>query len=395
METSKKRYLSTYIFFIWLVVIVADRILDFSFFYIAVSLGIVIFHVLIINDGKFALQNIAVQNIVVKIYFIFLLYEFVITMICIVIDYSPFLISGLKTFFVIPCLTFFLTYYFNDKIDWIRLLDLIRKFGAFTALIAIFEVMLMGKDHRAVACYYHPIIAAFVFLSIFIIFLYYPLKKIFLQYIFLGGLLFALYGTKSRSSWIALLLILVLILLDKISIKKRIKRRLVIQVIEFLIVLFIIVVVFHKDLLDIGNNVVERFSLVIGTHSTAKSRVVRLTNMENVIVYILKYPIYALFGRGNSYANRFSDENPVGTWKFCMDNQYLTFILNTGLIGFSLIIAIFICYIYKFFSSKDNLEKMFLLMGIANLATCFFYEGLDGWRVTNYFFCITLFYKTR
>ena len=116
--------------------------------------------------------------------------------------------------------------------------------------------------------------------------------------------------------------------------------------------------------------------------------------MRNVFIYVLKYPVYALIGRGNSYAARFSDENVVGAWKFGMDNQYLTFILNTGLIGFSLIIAIFICYIYKFFSRKDNLEKMFLLMGIANLATCFFYEGLDIWRVTNYFFCITLFYKT-
>ena len=239
METSKKRYLSTYIFFIWLVVIVADRILNLSFFYIAVSLGIVIFHVLIINDGKFALQNIALQNIAVKIYCIFLLYEFVLTMIFIVIDYSPFLISGLRTFFVTPCLTFFLTYYFNDKIDWIRLLDLIRKFGIFTALIAIFEVILMGKDHRAAACYCHPIIAAFVFLSIFIIFLYYPLKKIFLQYIFLGVLLFALYGTKSRSSWIAFLLVLLLILFDKASVKKRVKRSWIIHAIEFLIVLFI------------------------------------------------------------------------------------------------------------------------------------------------------------
>lgn len=68
------------------------------------------------------------------------------------------------------------------------------------------------------------------------------------------------------------------------------------------------------------------------------SNKVRLANIGNVFHFVkeLDNPLAVVFGHGYGYDKLYMQEHPVYGWTDAVDNQYLTNLLNFGVVGFVL-----------------------------------------------------------
>lgn len=399
---------------LWFVIILIDRMHDLSFLFIIITFLILLAQVVLLQNFKMRLPYVSSKTLCVKLYLLFLIYEIMITFINIMLDYTHHLTDGLKTIIMIPLLTFIFFYVLQESIDWKYLFLLFKYTGICLALLAVIETITKQSlfyrfmdessqylvnaaavgtsDFRAFVCFCHPILAALFFLIIFSIYIYYPEKNVVLQMAGLSILVVAIYGTKSRSSWLSFCVINSLIVIDKLKGLNTMKKKKLLQNVIMFILTLILLIILKDHILTALTNIIERFALVLKSSSKANSRVVRLSNLFNVMRYTKENILFSIMGRGNDYALRFSAENVVGNgWGYGMDNQYLTFLLNTGFIGLLLIFIILEKMIVLFYKAKKTETKVATIIGIAILLTSFFFEGLDKWRTISFLFCLALF----
>lgn len=399
---------------LWFVIILIDRMHDMSVLFMAITLLILLTQMIFLQKSKVLFPYIGSKTVFVKLYLGFLVYEIMITFINILIDYTHYLTDGLKTVIMIPLLTFMFFYVLQEHIDWKYLFFLFKYTGLAMAVIAVAETVTRQSlfygfmdensrylvnaaavgtsDFRAFVCFCHPILAALFFLVIFSICIYYPEKSIFLQIVEILILLAAIYGTKSRSSWLSFCVLTFLIAIDKLRKLNTLTKRKFLRIVVTGVFVSVLFFVLRKPIMNILTNIMERFALVLSSSSKANSRVVRLSNLYNVLMYVKQNIIFSICGRGNDYALRFSSENVVGNgWGYGMDNQYLTFLLNTGVIGLFSIFMILEKMTLFFYRGRKTETKVAALIGIAILLTSFFFEGLDKWRTISFLFCLSLF----
>lgn len=247
-------------------------------------------------------------------------------------------------------------------------------------------VSLGTSNARVRTIFIHPIICA-VYTTIFwLILLYFPLKNKWMDMFAKIVILVCLIGTQSRSSWISFFLVTLLYIWDTKKIGIVIKKK---DLIRWGIIVFstLIFILFSSDkLIETINWVWRRFAE--GLDSKNVSNFQRVIMIHNGIQEWNSWGIWnKLVGQGSGYAYLYLRRHPIFGWTRAVDNQYLTLLMDSGLIGCGLYLAIVVGSFYDFVCAKDKINKICNLVIISVFISSFFYEML-GWEICTVVFCL-------
>jgi O-antigen ligase len=241
----------------------------------------------------------------------------------------------------------------------------------------------INVGYRTFTFFYSPVLNG-MFWGLAIIFLIkslplYNWKNIVLITISTANLLFS----RSRSSMIGLAICLLLNFVYNLINKQTRRNRRQFTLRELLPSVFVVFILascsylFREPISSFINQSYERFQtmFVVGG-----SRVVRLETIDIGIDYIRQNFLTAFIGKGTNAGPVYLRSHPVikGTWQWTVgfDNQYLTLLLESGYIGFLMVVGAAIIQLRKPIRTTDNVNVMFGLMLLFFWIVSFFFESL-------------------
>lgn len=257
--------------------------------------------------------------------------------------------------------------------------------------------------YRTFSVFGHPIIAGIFFSALF--FINHYLMNSNIKYLLQIIVLMNIYSTMSRSSWIAFLMGLVILigfrfssLNGKTSIMKKnvTYKRLVYILISFLII-GIGLLMITPYLSGFMTQIVSRFGDSISKNSTDYSNLQRTETIKLVVRHMLKSNfINLIFGNGFNTSSSFMVANPIFIKGFSStDNTYLSILFEYGLLGVLFLLYLIIKLIYKFFTiSKTNrIYELSFICTVVISVNAFFFE-ISGWPTVSIFlaFCLSVLF---
>lgn len=300
-------------------------------------------------------------------------------------------------------IAFVTSYFVGRNLNFSYLLKLLRNFGIVLSILAIPEALmqysvlaiLLGKSEsleaassfRVATIFQHQIVCGF-YLSITLILLFaYPLKRYSLQVITVVVVAIAIILTKSRSAWLATMVVIFLwiIKMGNIkSIKKQTLKKLVIALFILLIVIiFSEIALNHNIVIYIYEMIYNRFKGMLDA-GPGQGNIIRIDTVLNSINYWKSgNAVKMILGMGKNWDKYFMVTHPVikwsTTWTAAIDNQYIATIHETGFIGLCIIIMQLIIVIKRLIKAKKDDKNTICtcLMIIIFFATILFYEGLN------------------
>ncbi|MFP7470589.1 O-antigen ligase family protein [Niallia taxi] len=195
-----------------------------------------------------------------------------------------------------------------------------------------------GGSIRASGTIGHPVVLGAILLPSALCWFFSFLKtnKKIHKFLYLTAFLITTYciiQTFSRGTWIALIAVL-FYLFVKQGFIKRVKT-------WFVIIISIIGLI----LSPIGTSLLARFSLLSNTSDGSVSHRVYMYYWS--VKELLKNPITFLFGNGVGSSGTLLEQNPPPDFFLVVDNTYLTFMVEMGIIGICFLLIIIFRSIYK------------------------------------------------
>ncbi|QNQ82767.1 O-antigen ligase family protein [Lactobacillus sp. PV012] len=282
-------------------------------------------------------------------------------------------------------------------IEYITNFQFYRSFITVDAIERTYQIygILGSSNYRLMLFFGHPIMfALFIAIYLFIL-LYIPFKvrPINVSFFILG--LICLILTQSRSVWIAFGIVLILYLFVSKNIKKislkGIGRGSIILFIG-IIVIFLIKLVKPTLFQNLSMIFSDRINAVINSPETSSgARVANLSLINYVPNVFVKF-----FGGGTGYGLGLLASHPtVDGWTHAIDNQYLTFFLDYGVVG----LVIFIWFVFKcvhlLFKTNDALNKVILLSVLVILMASYFFEFYINMYVNYFLFILIAFIRKK
>lgn len=321
---------------------------------------------------------------------IYTLYLFIVTLFHIKSNYS--ISYTFNIFFQ------YLVIYLSIKIQFSTLdknyvLQYFRNMGIVISFLSIVEAIngshlwanLLGKtlsnsSSRIVVIFNHPIVCGCYLVITLILLLVFPMAKKRKQFIFLLVVISAIILTQSRSAWIASIFVFITLFFKY---KKRFfNKYYIIYILSFISIILFISLILNYNILEkilaFINNRVE------GSLDAGEGHIVRIEIILNSIGYWKQNLFKFLFGYGKNFGLIFMKEHPVlkfGTfrWDAAIDNQYITIIHETGLIGLLIVVWIYIisiCRIIKL-PKTNKIQFASSMCLVANAICLFFFEGFN------------------
>lgn len=389
--------------FLLFIFIIFETNFDIGVMIAFVFIGIVLLDCFF-NKQKIRVYTKKNQSVVLKTYLLMCFFQIVITIIVMPFEYSTYMYAGVKVFIANTIMIYLTMIYFISHIDIARFIKLIKAFAIVVGILGtietfikknIFSFINIGyfdtssygtKDFRTTLFFGHPaILAIFIVVGIASL-LYFPCKKIGEQYVFLAFMLISLYGTKTRSMWLSVAIIVMLFIVDQISNgKTKIKKKTIFSAFLIIAIFFALIITNYSTIINILSELENYLSLMFDSNNTYVSRVVRIKNISNVIQYLKANPINIFIGKGLGYETLFSKMNGVklyygDIWTSGIDNQYVTLVLQTGIWGVCSYIICVISAVVIFMQSKNNNIKLaclyVIIIGLSSVSIDSF-----GWRV--------------
>ncbi len=294
----------------------------------------------------------------------------------------------------------------NTKIDVIKR---VRDFGFINALLGCYEFFTHSSIFlpyiavksrmftqslgtyrtRVQSVFMHPIICGVFMVVVWLCVLFFPYRKQLLNYLARISIFLCLLGTQSRSSWIAFVLVNTIYIIKKRKGKGiRLKKSNVAQACAVVFLTLIIVIIFNEYIKHICQIVVSRW--MSGMNSNDAGNYNRVTMIKMGIQEWMKLGIgKKIFGSGNGYAYTFLFNHPIRGWSGAVDNQYLTVLLDFGLVGFMMLIFMIAYILKKIFTCGDNINQLCGLSILSMFISGFFYE-MFSWITVSLLFCLFL-----
>lgn len=288
---------------------------------------------------------------------------------------------------------FFSIHFEMQKMDIRKILIYFRNAGIVLSPLCILEAVIkrhflaniLGKKFeynifRVISIFDHPIVCGSFLVMFLCLMIVFPLKNRQNQIIVVMITALAIILTRSRSAWLASAFISFVYYM-KLGYKK-INRKYAF----YLLILFFVLLLAGSGL---GYNIVKEFTQFIysrfhGMLEAGEGHIVRIEIILSSLEYWRRNPVNFIFGRGKNYGLFFMKEHPVQkfgtfTWDAAIDNQYVTLIHETGVIGFSVIMAIIVIVLRRFIkASKSNKEQLAADLCLLGNAVClFFFEGFN------------------
>ncbi|CUU46364.1 O-antigen ligase family protein [Clostridium beijerinckii] len=241
------------------------------------------------------------------------------------------------------------------------------------------------SQFRIFTIFLHPIVYGMFLVILYWVIRNYPIKNYYLNKVFILLIVINLFATQSRSAWIPFVVTNIIdLLVKKNKNNASLNLKIIFRRYIFCCITLMAIIVFREQIIQAINSIIIRFNLVLDPNSIDGSRTQRLGALQNVCSYILENPMKALLGNGLGYSKIFMINHPVNVGFNTVDNQYLTSILEAGIVGLSFLIAILctiLINIKKYYVSRSNKVA---IMSIVTIYFCmYFYEGFN-WYSTLY-----------
>ncbi len=280
-----------------------------------------------------------------------------------------------------------------------RILIFIRNAAVFISAVGVLEFILkrqlvseliISKDSliyfigdvgsnrfRITSFFSHPIICGVYSVIFFIIVMYFPFENVWINFLSKGLILAVILGTQSRSSWISAVITLLLFYFRRNkTIDIKVKKKKILRI----IIIIIIVVV----LLVLSRDKIENLISVINYRlaSTLNYDFIENNTRSQIIqwgfdIFRTSDIIRKLFGHGPNFFIDLLYYNPVnGSWTRAIDNQYLTILINYGMVS-ALYLIYFVGFVFfRFIKSKSIVVQCSSLCLLSIFISGFFYEYL-------------------
>ena len=218
----------------------------------------------------------------------------------------------------------------------------------------------ISRTYRLTLFFYHPTYYSMILAVAIICCLFIPYKnKIFnLVALLLMGINLAL--TQSRTGWFACIIGIVFYLLCN-NTKKRITLKQLKGILKYGALIIILVVIFIGFNNTIWNSIFEVINERISELLQGNAYGARLANF-NIIQTLRKTneEYIFVFGGGERFAITYLQAHTfIDSWNNAIDNQFLTILLNFGVIGLELYLAVFILALKYFWEMRYNKELAF------------------------------------
>ncbi|MBE5838010.1 O-antigen ligase family protein [Butyrivibrio sp.] len=358
--------------------------------------------------------KIEIENKMIFIYLVFILYSIIITAFFWDDNIDKSLSAHQLAKYILILLGTFLTY---RKIDFESFLVTLRNAGIFLVIFACIEgivgtnylaLIISGNSvsyengQRAYSIFNHPLLAISFYIFFLLLVLLFPFKKRVFQYFFVSSCILAILYNRSRSGWLALLVLCFIygikfrhfIMNEVIKITSRhSKNRVVFGGL-------VVATLLGSEVL--GRGILSSFFQVIskrfkGSFEAGIGKIVRLETIESSIKYWIteNHIMEMIFGMGKNADRAFLQKHPVvkgnWVWNYAIDNQYITWIHESGLLGMCFMLVILIMSIQRFFrcNSSNKCGMLANSMIIALMISAFFYE-MFNYQIMVSFFCLFL-----
>ena len=236
---------------------------------------------------------------------------------------------------------------------------------------------------RVRTIFLHPIICGVYSVVILTILLYYPLKNRFGNMIAYLAVIISLVGTQSRSSILSFVIVMLLHIISNADKRYIEKDRIIFAAMVFVVVLPFIVMsvnVILEAIEPVTNRLIRGF-----TYSKASNNARIAAIYNDISIYLNDYSVLEkLIGRGYGTAYHILKLNPIfGYWNDAVDNQFITYLMDIGLIGlitnFVFIGSCFMCYL----RSETAFGKAKYLSVLSMCISSFFYE-MFSWEIVTF-----------
>lgn len=339
----------------------------------------------------------------VLFYCLFVLYMAIITFININSNYDIKLTCNqlLKMFLII-----IISYFEFNNLDNRTLFQYIRNVGIVFCLLGVIEAILkiqflqillgitnieMRRNYRTELIFLSPIICG-TYLGFFLCCLVlYPLNNKKHQICCLMIEIISLLLNQSRSAWIAVVVAILCFEYKKYNHKIiKIVNHIIKPTQEKIIVFICVIAVFIFDILSGKNIITEKLGNILTrvatTFDAGEGKIIRLETMSKSIAYWFNgHIVRFIWGGGKNYDKVFLRANPIVkgndgfVWNACLDNQYFTWIHESGIWGLGILTAIFSmmykCFKYCLKGERETINLFCLIVYFS--INIFFYEAYN------------------
>lgn len=269
------------------------------------------------------------------------------------------------------------------KISWLLVV-----FGVFEELTRVNPFLTTFKsdyaynliiEGRISSIFQHPIVYAFVLVFLLFVALYYPYKNNFKNYLLRALIFINILFTRTRGIVVAILFILLLRVLRNLidffrntgSIKYS-KKILFQNFFHFILILVgLIYLVFSSN--AFVSDYIERLLKL----KSLSDQGVRIAALLNYGIYFKETSILRiLFGSGEGFQLAFLKLYPIYNWDSTVDNMFLNFLLNYGIIGMFILFYVLFRSI-KYYLSINN-EKNLMVAHSFIIACSISFLTFDG-----------------
>lgn len=260
-------------------------------------------------------------------------------------------------------------------------------------------VYTVATQYRTVLIFQHPIVCGVFLLIPLVALIEFPFKNVWKQFLSLGIIVISIILTRSRSVWITALVILAITGFKRFKLTSKIAKSKVVHLLQYVFI-FLVVISIFSILLKI--NVIQLAMSFINSRiagsldaGAGQGNIIRIETVTNSFDYWFSGNMSKfIFGMGKNYDKYFLATHPVikwgVPWTAAIDNQYITTIHESGIIGLAIIFSIILVTFKRIitnplFDNKKSRLKEFVNLCIINIfVTNYFYEGLNYMSIMTF-----------
>lgn len=278
--------------------------------------------------------------------------------------------------------------YFVAFCSLIGIFELLTKIQIYSGLIssklAILNQQIYGipgtPGYRLTLFFYHPIYFSMILAIGIICCLYVPFKNKIVNYGIIVFMAINIVFTKSRTGWIITVIGVIFYLYGKWNIEGKINSRKLLRLIMGVICVIAVVIgiIYFSDrtLWDkLFGIIMERINELF----SAKAYGARIANLGIIGEVIKSNENYIFFfGGGEKYAITYLQTHTfIDSWSKAIDNQFVTILLNFGVIGLCMYVAIFVLSIKNYFKyRKMGIKALPFVLLIVIIIASFAFEPM-------------------
>lgn len=301
----------------------------------------------------------------------------------------------------------FLCFFLVGECSDVTIIKRLREFGLLTSILGGYEFVthsnifrryitvesriymqtLGTSKTRVQTVFMHPTICGVFMMISWLCILYMPYKKSWVNYLAKFSIIFCLLGTQSRSIWITFVVINILYIWRKFKRNSiRINRRGFFSICILGTIGLIVAIYFQDSISSVVQVVLNRWRDGMDSKNSANYN--RVTMIKMGIKEWMNVGLgRKIFGSGNGYAYDFLLTDPIRGWNGAVDNQYLTVLMDFGLVGIVFLFSLIYYAFKKTISSENEINQLCALCLLAMFISGFFYE-MFSWIFVTLLFCL-------